>query len=74
MFGVGVNAALRLEGKQKIYSLWIFTLQVGGNDLHRIWPFLDNVNIRTREDVIHAVQEVNRTNRPVSCRLNFFSV
>ena len=42
--------------------------QTPGSVLHRVWPFQEPVEIRTRNDVIPAVREVERTNSLV-CQL-----
>lgn len=53
-----------------IYVCWLycfisFYFKVPGNVLHRVWPFEPDCLIRTREEVLRAVREMDRTNKPV---------
>lgn len=45
-------------------------LQHPGIPLHRLWPFQEDLTMRTRQQVLNAVREVERTNKPVCCTIN----
>lgn len=45
-------------------------LQRPGNPLHRLWPFQEDLAIRTRQQVLNAVREVERTNQLVCSTIN----
>jgi len=44
-------------------------LQRPGNPLHRLWPFQEDLTIRTRQQVLNAVGKVERTNQLVCCTI-----
>ena len=44
-------------------------LQRPGNPLHCLWLFQEDLTIRTRQHVLNAVREVERTNQPVCCTI-----